>query len=120
MGILQRTQEASVEALGSHHGENLVPLGHQAEQWLKQYGATGHSIVERLRLDAAGCDTTYYAWCIQAKREIEAWRLKAYVSAAPTPMSKRARPRANTEPEELMANAVKEALPAPEELSRAS
>jgi len=70
--ILRRTQEASVETLGRQHGENLPPLGRKAEQWLKQYGTKGHRIVERLSLDAGTCETTYCAWCIQAKKEIEA------------------------------------------------
>jgi hypothetical protein len=77
--IVQRVQGASVEALGQQHGENLAPLGVRAEEWLLQSGVAGQNIVERLKLDAAASETTYYAWCFQAKKEMEELDSKAHV-----------------------------------------
>jgi hypothetical protein len=71
--VLQRAQRPSAEAkMIERHGENLAALGHQAEQRLLQSGRIGTSIVERLMQDAAASETKYYAWCLQAKLELEA------------------------------------------------
>jgi hypothetical protein len=76
--VMSRVQQASVDArMKKKHGDNLLSLGHRAEKWLLELGVTGSYIVERLMMDAASSETTYYAWCLQAMLEFEALGRKA-------------------------------------------
>jgi uncharacterized protein (TIGR02452 family) len=72
---VQTMSSSEVTEMTSRHGANLRGIADCAQKWIEdELGSAGHIIVERLKQDAAGDQSTYYSWCIRAKLVIEGVR----------------------------------------------